>query len=159
MSRSEIDQQVAALLAGCRTATVATVDEHDRPHAANVQYVHDDRSRLYFVSNPDSAHARHIARTGHVAVTVYAHQDQRPNDIHGLQLRGACQLLDDPKDRQYAHNLYLTKYPFVAETTELLHAVEAEQFYRVTPTWIRWIDNREQFGFKVEMRVSSADST
>ena len=150
MDRSEIDQQVDALLTDCRTASIATVDEHGRPHAANVQYVHDDRNRLYFVSDPDSAHALHIHRTGRVAVTVYAHEDQRPNDIHGLQLHGSCQSLANPTDRQHAQALYVTKYPFVAEVAELLHAVEAQQFYRVAPTWLRWIDNRTQFGFKSE---------
>lgn len=150
MSRWEIDQQIAALLAGSRTATLATVDERRQPHAVNIQYVHDDRSRIYFVSSPDSAHSQHIAHCEQVAVTIYSHDDQRPDQIRGLQLHGTCQLLADPQDRQYAWDLYSQKYPFVAQMSRLLRILEARQFYRVTPTWMRWIDNRRKFGFKQE---------
>ena len=125
MSRlEEIDRQIASLLDNSRTATIATVDEHGRPHAANIQYVHDDRRRLCFVSSPDSAHSRHVARTGCVAMTIYAHEDNRPDQIHGLQLHGDCQPLTDPNDRQRAWDLYLRKYTFLAQCAELQRAVE-----------------------------------
>lgn len=152
--RDEIDRQIDALLESSRTASLATVNEHGRPHAANVQYVHDQRRRLYFVSDSASAHARHIARTGDIALTIYAHPDDRPERIHGLQLHGRCRMLTEPEDRRHGRDLYLQKYTFVADSPDLRRAVEAQPIYRVTPTWLRWIDNRRGFGFKHEIKVA-----
>lgn len=146
----QIEREIDTLLQESRTATVATVDDHGQPHAANVQYVHDEQRRFYFVSDHQSAHSRHIARTGKVALTIYAHDDHRPDQIHGLQLHGSAQVLTDPEDRRRARDLYMRKYNFIATNADLQRAVDAQQFYRVTPSWIRWIDNRCGFGFKVE---------
>ena len=57
----DILQESASLLSDCRTASLATVDDDGRPHAANIQYVHDERLRLYFVSSEDAAHSQHAA--------------------------------------------------------------------------------------------------
>ena len=89
---NQIDQQVAAFLDTCRTASLATVDEQGCPHGANIQYVRDQNGYLYFISNPEAAHSRHIARNERVALTIYAHDDRAEN-IHGVQMRAVAQKL------------------------------------------------------------------
>lgn len=150
----DLDKALAAFLGTCRTASLATVDAADHPHAANVQYAHDAALRLYFVSSPESAHSLHIARRPAVAVTIYASVDA-PGDIHGLQLHGRCHSVVGAAERQTAWTLYADKYPFVATDPALRRRVEAECFYCVTPTWLRWIDNRRGFGFKVERQFEA----
>lgn len=150
----DVEREVSQFLASCRTASLATVDEHGQPHAANVQFAHDDRLRLYWVSSPDSAHSVHVARTGRVALTVYAHDD-RVNQLHGVQFRGRVEIIDDPSAWHEAFELYTGKFTFAAALPQVRERIEQERFYRFTPTWLRWIDNRRSFGFKVERDLSA----
>lgn len=138
---------IAAFLAQQRTASLATVDGESNPHAANVQFVHDDRFDFYFVSSANSAHVRHIALRPQVALTIYAHEDA-PDQIHGLQIHGICGELHGDW-REQALWIYAEKYPFVL-TPPFLVLVERQSFFRIRPTWMRWIDNRRAFGWKEE---------
>jgi len=153
MSDSVIEE-MRNFLARCRTAGLATVDAAGEPHAANIWYAEDDDLHLFFVSSRDTHHSQHILATGDVALTVYQEAED-PLHIHGLQIHGVCEPIDmeDGKPTeawQYAWSLYSAKYPFVANNTMFRQAVESQSFWRVKPTWIRWMDNRKGFGFKVE---------
>lgn len=141
------DQQIAAFLAVCRTASLATVDAAGHPHAANVQYVSDAVWRLYWVSKQAAAHSENVRAKPQAAITIYAHIDT-PENIHGVQMRGMVTEADAVEAVEVLKR-YETKYPFVAEEP-FRDAILAQQFYCFTPSWLRWIDNREHFGFKVE---------
>ena len=147
MSSLPLDQQIAAFLAVCRTASLATVSEAGHPYAANVQFVADAGWRLYWVSKPEAAHSKHLDAKPQAAVTIYAHQDA-PDLIHGLQLHGTAAPVP-PEEREAVLALYQAKYPFTAEPP-YADAIARQQLYRFTPSWLRWIDNRVHFGFKVE---------
>ena len=150
MSDLSVDQQIETFLATCKTASLATVDSHGNPCAANIQYVHDSHWRLYWVSSMSSAHSVNLEQKHEAAVTIYAHQDE-PEKIHGLQLRGVASMLEsDGLEDAYA--LYAAKYPFVSGPP-YDKAMKLQLFYRFTPTWLRWIDNRKGFGWKVEKTV------
>lgn len=145
-------QQVSVFLASCRTASLATVGRGGQPCGANVQYVHDDDFVMYWVSSPTSQHSENLTADPRAAVTVYAHDD-RAESIHGLQLRGSVAAVRaERNDAEWNRvwELYTEKFAFVASNPQLRAAVEQQRFYAFTPTWLRWIDNREAFGFKVE---------
>jgi len=143
-------QQIAAFLAGCTTASLATVDEHGHPHACNIWYACKPDLLMYFVSSPATAHASHIARDPCVAVTVYAHVAE-PSQIHGLQLHGRCEMLVADADCAAALAVYAARYPAIAANEMFRKRIASERFYRITPSWLRWIDNRRGFGFKFEL--------
>ncbi len=145
--------EAASLLAECRTASLATVYVDGRPHAANIQYVHDDQLNIYFVSSEDAAHSRHITKNSTVALTVYHHDDQDPASIRGLQMHGQAQPITDQAERTDALTLYAARFPFITEDPALRAAVEQQTFYRITPTWLRLIDNRRGFGWKAEIEL------
>lgn len=145
-------RQIAAFLAGCTTASLATIDEQGRPHACNIWYACTADLLMYFVSSPAAAHASHIARDPAVAVTVYAHVAE-PSQIHGLQLHGRCEMLVTDADRAAALAVYAARYPAITANEQFRKRIASERFYRVTPSWLRWIDNRRGFGFKVEREV------
>ncbi len=147
----DILKEAAALLAQCRTASLATVDTDGHAHAANIQYVHDDSLNLYFVSSEDAAHSRHIARNPAVALTVYHHDDTRPETIRGLQLHGRVEAVTVKHESADELKHYLSKFHFIADDPTLCAALEQQTFYRLTPTWLRLIDNRRGFGWKAEM--------
>jgi uncharacterized protein YhbP (UPF0306 family) len=154
-------QQIDEFLATWRTASLATVDDQGRPHAANIWYAcaavntGSDQPRpwpkpLFFVSNPDSAHSLHLARRPEVALTIYAHTDQA-QQIHGLQMHGLCHMIEQPSERDQAMQIFSVRFPELATSPAILGRLESERFYRIDVTWLRWIDNRRGFGFKVEM--------
>jgi len=145
----DLESQAADFLASHRTASLATVDAQQHPHGANIQYVHDPDLCLYWVSSPDSAHSQHLLSRPCVALTIYDHDDAALQ-IHGLQMRGHAQPLTDSTDRMNAQQRYLSKFTDLANHPNLCAAVDAQTFYRFTPTWLRWIDNRRGFGFKIE---------
>jgi uncharacterized protein YhbP (UPF0306 family) len=147
----DLEQEIAVFLATCRTASLATVDPDGRPHAANVQYVSDDGWNLYWVSSPGSDHSRHLAERDRAAVTVYAHDD-RPERIHGVQMHGHVdQVIAHGQDAwNRVWERYVAKFQFIQSMPQLRDAAERQKFYRFAPTWLRWIDNRKGFGWKVE---------
>lgn len=154
MTDAELFAEIRAFLSQWPTASVATVDAHGEPHAANVMFALDGDWRLYFVSSPDSAHSQHIARQPAVAATVYAHVESW-SEIQGVQLHGACNMVADETEWQHAWQVYTLRFPFIAANPALVARVKQERFYRVAPTWLRWIDNRRGFGFKEERNLTA----
>ncbi len=150
----DIKREALTLLARCRTASLATVDADGQPHAANIQYAFDDQLNLYFISSPDAAHSRHITRNPGVALTVYDHHDAEPQTIHGLQLHALAARVTDPVERAKALALYTARFPFIATDPKLAAAVAQQSFYKLTPTWLRLIDNRRGFGWKKEVNLA-----
>lgn len=140
---------VDQFLGSCRTAGLATIDADGNPHAANIQYAIDKDWNIIFVSSPDTAHARHIALNPRVALTIYGHVANW-REIHGVQLHGHCTQADDDATRRHAWNVYKLTFPFVLHNETMRARIEKEAFYIIKPAWIRWIDNRQGFGFKVE---------
>lgn len=145
-----IEQDIGVFLGLCRTASLATADAEGRPHAANIQFALDERRRFVWVSSPSSAHSSHIARRPEVALAIYSHDD-RPGQIQGLQVHGVVEANLAGAERDAAWSVYVARFPFVEEGA-MRRAVDSQSFYRLTPTWLRWIDNRRGFGFKVEKR-------
>lgn len=156
MPGSAIDHEITSFLASCRTASLATLDAAVGPHAANVQYVSDDEWRLYWVSNPASRHSLDLVVDPRAAVTIYDHDDH-PEHIHGLQLRGHCSVIVDKAAWDDAWELYTAKFAFIRSMPSLEQAVRQQRFYCFTPTWVRWIDNRRGFGWKVERELAAGE--
>lgn len=142
-------EAVLRFLSHRSTLTLATADESGHPHAASLYFVHDERMRLYFLSSPESRHTRHLTVRPEVAVTIHG----EPWDwktIQGLQLSGRAELVEDPEERERAMARYRAKFPFIEE---LPQAMAHARLYRVTPRWVRWIDNTRGFGYRVEWRL------
>lgn len=131
------------------TASLATIDENGSPHAANVQFAASDIEHLYFVSSSKSSHSLYVETNPNVAMSIYAHVDT-PDQIHGIQLHGRCQAINEGADQDRAWDCYCEAFPFVLTNPMIEQRLRSEQFYVVTPTWMRYIDNRRGFGFKAE---------
>ena len=149
MPNTDYETQIETFLRECRTASLATVDEHGQPHAANLQFAFDTRWRLFFVSSSRSAHSLHIARQPRAAMTIYGHNDDAAK-IHGLQLHVNCVAVARGKAWDHALAVYSARYPMVMQSAAWRELVEKQQFYAANAVWMRWIDNRVRFGFKVE---------
>lgn len=145
MTGSELLPVLRKFLAKTATMTLATVDEAGMPHAASVNFMADDDLNLYWLSKTDSAHSLHLAARPRIAAAIYA-PFRLPVGIRGLQLHGRAEQM--PADRfDPLWSLFCKRFiyaiPFKARA-------QSERFYRLTPDWLRWIDNSVRFGFKVE---------
>lgn len=144
----DLDRAVAALFAEVSTLSLATVDAAGRAHAANLYVAREDGGALLFVSDPASAHSRHVAEHPDVAATAYVATTDWQR-LRGVQLHGRCEPIG-PGEADAAWEVYLRRF---AEVAEMKPLIDRQQFYRITPTWLRYIDNRICFRFRRERHV------
>jgi uncharacterized protein YhbP (UPF0306 family) len=137
-----VDDVRARMLAYLRdhiTMTLAT-SRADQPRAATVFYANDGFD-LYFISDPDSVHSQDLQVNPRVFVTVS--QDYADwQAIQGIQLSGSAAILGDPA---HAAGVYGAKFPFVAG-----FPAEAITYWKISPAWVRMVDNTLGFAHKDE---------
>jgi uncharacterized protein YhbP (UPF0306 family) len=149
MTKRELVEQTAGFLKKHTTLTLATVDREGWPRAADLFYASDDQLNLYVVSGEKSRHALNLARVSRVAVTVHnATWDWR--DIQGVQIEGEARAITDPDERDRAWSLFRGKFPFTAEFAD---QVARSGFYRITPAWVRLIDNTRALDYREEFTL------
>jgi uncharacterized protein YhbP (UPF0306 family) len=111
-----------------------------------VYFAADEALRLYFFSDPQSQHSRHLALDGRAAVAFFPpSQDWR--EICGLQMQGRVQQLTPGAWWDEGWACYRCKFPFVDALKDI---VAQNALYVFIPNWIRLVDNRRGFGFKQE---------
>ena len=163
MDDSTFRAELHAFLGRWRTATLATADDQGSPHAADVWYAHDAELWFVFLSSPDSAHVRHLRARPRAGLTVHA-ETADPLGIHGVQMHGRCTVLDTPpatsgtQAGRAAWRLYAEKHPFV-EQEPFRSLIALQRFVRFAPDWVRWIDNRRGFGFRIERSLTQDHAT
>jgi uncharacterized protein YhbP (UPF0306 family) len=74
-------------------------------------------------------------------------------EIKGLQIDGVAGVVSKA-DRDGVVEMYFTKFPALKKlhlASEILKLLRESSFYRISPKWIRLIDNSKGFGHKDEM--------
>ena len=151
--------RIADFLKSRNTMTLATC-EQSRPWACSVFYCHDELLNLYFVSDRKTLHAADIESNPSVSVTI---NEDVPNwgAIQGLQIDATGAIVGD-HDRQQIEQLYLEKFLDLkslfkaardGDALKIYQRFQKSTFYRITPKWIRFIDNTRGFGFKEEVKL------
>lgn len=156
---------VRSMLEAHNTLTLATSAD-GRPWAASVFFASDSRLNLYFVSDRRTRHGRDIAAAPVVAAAVNP-DCSRWGDVRGLQIEGRVDVVTGI-ERLNALRIYLAKFhdvralfenPETEDERTIAERLKAANLYRLTPTWIRLIDNSRWFGYKAEFDLDpdSAD--
>jgi uncharacterized protein YhbP (UPF0306 family) len=150
---------IRRMLEDHHTLTLATCAA-GRPWSASVFYASDAAFHLYFVSDGGTRHAREMLANPQVALAINADVDNW-NDVRGLQIEGTAQRVAGP-ERVRALGLYLAKFasvrtlfeaPRSADEKTIAARLKQTDFWKVTPQFIRLIDNREGFGFRRELTL------
>jgi uncharacterized protein YhbP (UPF0306 family) len=128
------------------TMSLASTGVDGEPHSASVFFAADENLNLHFFSDPGSQHALDLVRDPRAAVVFYP-ENQRWQEIHGLQMRGVVFPTLPGPDWESAWQIYSDKFPFVVDLKDV---VARNQFYIFVPVWIRLLDNRQGFGYKEE---------
>jgi len=145
--------QALAYLETHNVMTLATSGP-DGAWAAAVFYANRDFT-LYFVSSPQSRHARDIARESRVAAAI--HEDYREwPAIQGIQLSGKVERLEGAA-RDAALACYRKKFGFLsnpsAALAPVLAALGKAACYQLTPSELFFIDNAAGFGQRSSIAI------
>jgi hypothetical protein len=152
-------EEIRRMLEAHNTLTLASVQD-GMPWAATVFYASDDKLNLYFVSDQRTRHARDMAANPAVALAINADVDNW-NDVRGLQIEGVAARVEGA-ERARALAIYLARFlsvkalfetPRSADEQAIAQRLKNTDFWRVTPRFIRLIDNGRGFGFKTELRL------
>lgn len=105
---------------------------------------------IFFISAGHTRHGQNIADTHQAAGTIQ--EDYRDwAAIRGIQLEGPVDLLTGP-ERERAITIYGEKYPLIqAASGPILSALEAMNWYRLTPQKLYLVDNSKGFGHRDEV--------
>ena len=140
--------RILALLGEHHVMTLSTVGP-DGPWAAAVFYAHED-TRLYFLSSPNSRHAKNLAADARVAATIQRDYDDWPG-IRGLQMSGTVREVA-PADEARVRALYQQRYPLIGGGAgvprAILEALKKIRWYAFVPEDIYLIDNSLGFGHR-----------
>lgn len=140
---------IQAFLESQSTLALATVNASAQAEATPLFYVSDEALNLYWLSSETSRHSVNLAARPHVAATIYP-AVWNWNDIRGVQIEGEAQAVRDEFVRDRVLQRYLAKFLLPASFDA---QIAATRLYILTPSWIRWLDNSVQFGYKTEINI------
>ncbi len=138
------------------TLTLGTLNPDGSPYLCDLFYVHDATPSLYFLSDPHTQHAQNLARISQISATVH-HTTKDWQTIRGVQIIGKAMRVNEATDRQHGFEIYVAKFPFVRKWLPSVERLGQAhplfgviELYKITPRWLRWIDNTQGFGHKEE---------
>jgi uncharacterized protein len=141
-------EAVRAFLVAQSTLSLATVSADNTPTIAPLFYVSDEDLNLYWLSSPRSRHSVNLSERSTVAVTIYP-SVWNWEQIRGLQIEGHGLAIEN-EERQQAVTRYRNKFTL---PTSFDAQIAASTFYKLTPRWLRWLDNSVKFGYKAEVEL------
>lgn len=155
MDQGALRAEIEAFLAAHHTVSLATVDDQGTPHAANVLYAPDGLG-LYWMSDTEARHSRHIEARHRVTATV-APDYADFGKIRGLQIFGSARRIADEKELVLARAIMVARYGFLATLANgpaaLRAAFEKAGFYSLEAARITLIDNTRGFGHKETLEL------
>jgi uncharacterized protein YhbP (UPF0306 family) len=145
-----LERSVAGILRTNLLCSMATVCESGTPHIHTAFFAFDDDFTFYFLSHPDSAHGRNLARRPELAVSVFNGKQPWGGAHQGLQLFGRCELASGELEH-VARRVYRDRFPlydeFATGKAEGGPGPDSSffqyKFFRFTPTSLKLLDELE----------------
>ncbi len=121
---------------------LATCNADGSPRATPLFYLPEGDRRIYWFSSARSVHSRNLKRDARAWVTVYANTADW-KAIRGLEMRGAVEA--KLAGKRAIADAYVERFR-LGRSFEAVMA--RSQLYCFEPSWIRYIDNTREFGYK-----------
>jgi hypothetical protein len=141
---------ILAFLGEYNVMSLATRDAGGAPHAANLMFANDGFI-LYWLSDQNSRHSRHIEAAPQVAATI-APDYADFKDIKGLQIAGTAERVAGPLPSAHGVKLLAARYHFLGQFLEgpsgLMRRMAKAALYRLDPLTVTLVDNAKGFGHK-----------
>jgi hypothetical protein len=151
----KLRSEIAEFLARHTALTLAYADGGEVA-ACGLWFASDEALNCYFLSSANTRHGRALAKGGQVSFAI--HKDEQDwRVIQGVQGRGWCAPLSDAQ-AQSAWQVYARRFPFVLQQfPDIESALKAALLWRITPSWLRLIDNAKGFGHKQEIHLGDTE--
>ena len=137
-----------------------SVNDDQGPWTAPVLYVADEDLSLYFLSASSTRHIASLPEDGRIAASIYSDYKGDWLGICGVQMEADISQLDKA-DRVAAAARYFQRFPEVKalidnpandQEKRIGAAFHKSHFFRVTPTFVRFINNADGFSSRNEWR-------
>ena len=137
-----------------------SVNDDQGPWTAPVLYVADEDLNLYFLSSSSTRHIASLPEDGCIAASIYSDYKGDWLGICGVQMEADISQVDEAH-RAVAAARYFKRYPEVKglidnpaneQEKRIGAAFGKSHFFRVTPTFLRFINNANGFSSRNEWR-------
>lgn len=129
-------QQILDFLADHKVMVVSTYGEF--PWIATVYYVHDKDMNIYFLSSPETLHAKQIQENPEVAVAIMHSEQEVKDKKKGMQISGVAQRISGLEKVKYALDLW--KKTLGVVNPKLIVQAVGKSMYKITPRRIKLFD-------------------
>lgn len=130
------------ILKKVKIVSLATLDERGNPWICNVHFGVDENMNLYIVSKKDSNHSKHIEDNGKIAFTIFTFNLQGKNDKASLQAKGSAKSLSNTDEISIGAKAIAEKFPnWILKPEELVGESNERRMYKITPTYIKHLDD------------------
>ena len=137
-----------------------SVNDDQGPWAAPVLYVADEDLNLYVLSSSSTRHIASLPGDGRIGASIYSDYKGDWLGICGVQMEADISQLDEA-DRVAAAARYFQRFPEVKalidnpandQEKRIGAAFAKSHFFRVKPTFLRFINNADGFSSRNEWR-------
>lgn len=90
LTQSRVLRSLLKILEGTALCSLATVAPDNVAHSSHVYFAYSSQLDLYFLSDPNSNHCRHLSRNPTMAVSVYDSTQRWGGPDCGVALYGTC---------------------------------------------------------------------
>lgn len=143
---TDVKKEVLEYLGSQAVMALATYGDH--PASCNVYFTVDKDLNFYFISRPETEHARNIAMNGKVACSIADGRQKVTDKKIGVQIKGVAEELPTIEKIGTAL-MFWSKANFAFEGVVTVDMVKERMFasraYKITPTEIKFF-NEELFG-------------
>ncbi len=145
LTAERLRASIERILEETTLCALATVTADGQAHVSTVYFAYTHRLTLYFLSHPDSQHARSLASNASAAVAVFSSAQPWLDPGRGLQLSGRCEAAD-ARQAQRAERVYRHRFRAYPAWRRALppEAIRSDyRFYRFVPAGAKVHDERE----------------
>ena len=139
--------------------TLSTFDGKN-PYSAPVFYLFFGNA-LFFLSDKNTNHSQHILKFPTVSVSIFRYT-RNIKEIQGVQMMGICKFLENTSDisqdqifvfENYKFNLYIIFNEYCKLFPEAKEI--SSGLWGIFPYWIKFTNNKIQFGHKTIWRYEN----
>lgn len=135
-----MDKDLLSFLKAQKLLVLATKDSS--PWVSNVYYSINDDGRIYFISNKDTLHGKHLLKDDEVAFSVAWYDPNNHLDRKAAQGKGHCRVAKTDEEIKEGVHLHNVNFPeFKSRITFKWAKMMGYRVWYIDPTYIKfWND-------------------
>lgn len=144
-TREQIRNDIFNFIKSNGIMTLASVSEDKTPWVCTVYYGIDEDMSLYFVTSPDTIHAKNINNNNKVAFNIFDSHQKIVNSKIGLQGKGLCKIIEDETENNKALLLWHQQNPGIENAITIDNIMDKSsdtKIFKVIPTFFKFFNDK-----------------